>query len=193
VLLLVLVLVLGALQPGALQPSQPPRVQITFEAMEPEFEAAAADYRALWAAEGARIIAALEKRSGLKWTEREIRAQVYEGASNSGFGTRPMRLRASYPAGTKKATLIHEIGHRLHGSLFKQGEEDHPFLFLYLYDVWRDLYGQEFADAQVKIESARKGLYDYERAWKQALDLTEDERITAWRNFVAFRTGRSGN
>ena len=175
------------------QPGDAPRVKIVFEAMEPQFEAAAAEYRAIWAAEGARIIAALEKRSGLKWGEREIRAQVYEGTSFSGMGTRPMRLRASYPADTKKATLIHEIGHRLQGSLFRMGEEDHPFLFLYLYDVWRDLYGQEFADAQVKIESARKGLYDYERAWKQALELTEDERITAWRNFVASRTGRSGN
>ena len=171
----------------------PPRVKIAFEAMEPGFEAAAAEYRALWAAEGARIIAALEKRSGLKWNEREIRAQIYEGTSFSGFGTRPMRLRASYPADTKKGTLIHEIGHRLQGHLFKQNEEDHPFLFLYLYDVWRDLYGEAFADAQVKIESGRKGLYDYERAWKQVLELTEDERITTWRNFVASRTARSGN
>ena len=185
VLLLVLVLVLVQ--------TEPPRVKIQFEALEPEFETAAAAYRSLWAGQGARIIAALEKRSGLKWQEREIRAQVYEGTSYSGFGTRPMRLRASYSADTKKATLIHEIGHRLQHALFKAGEEDHPFLFLYLYDVWRDLYGQEFADEQVKIESARKGLYDYERAWKQVLDLTEDERITAWRNFVASRTARSGN
>ena len=175
------------------QGAESPRVKIVFEAMEPEFETAEAAYRALWLGQGARIIAALEKRSGLKWQEREIRAQVYEGVSYSGFGTRPMRLRASYTADTKKATLIHEIGHRLQNSLFKAGEEDHPYLFLYLYDVWRDLYGQEFADEQVKIESARKGLYDYERAWKQVLDLTEDERITAWRNFVASRTARSGN
>jgi hypothetical protein len=172
---------------------EPPRVKIVFEAMEPEFEPAAAAYRALWSGQGARIIAALEKRSGLKWQEREIRAQVYEGTSYSGFGARPMRLRASYPADTKKATLIHEIGHRLQGPLFKRGEEDHPFLFLYLYDVWRDLYGQEFADAQVKIESARKGLYDYERAWKQVLALSEDERVGAWRSFVAARSARSGN
>lgn len=188
-----LALALAVVSGPVLVNPEPPRVQITFEAMEPEFEAAAAEYRALWAADGAKIIAALEKRSGLKWNEREIRAQIYEGASSSGFGTRPMRLRASYPPDTKKATLIHEIGHRLQNALFRRDEEDHPFLFLYLYDVWRDLYGEAFADAQVKIESARKGLYDYERAWKQVLDLTEDERITAWRNFVAARTARSGN
>jgi hypothetical protein len=179
-----------ALQAAAVQP---PRVKIVFEAMEPKFEAAAAEYRAIWAAEGARIIAALEKRSGLRWQEREFRAQVFEGRSNSGAGTLPMRLRASYPADTKKATLVHEIGHRLQGPLFRRGEENHPFLFLYLYDVWRDLYGQEFADAQVKFESGLKGIYDYEGAWKQVLELTEDERITAWRNFVASRTGRIGN
>ncbi len=194
-LVLLLVLVRVPLAVLMAQPAQsgPPRVTIVFEALEPEHEAAAAEYRALWAAEGARIIAALEKRSGLKWSEREIRAQVIEAASSSGFGTRPMRLRASYPAGTKKATLIHEIGHRLQGSLFRRGEEDHPYLFLYLYDVWRDLYGQAFADEQVKIESARRGIYDYERAWTQVLELTEDERITAWRNFVASRRSGNGN
>lgn len=183
-----------AILPGLPAQADMPRVKIVFEALEPEHEAAAAAYRALWAAEGARIIAALEKRTGLRWNEREIRAQVLEAPSNSGFGTRPMRLRASYTADMKKATLIHEIGHRLQARLFMgaKANEDHPFLFLYLYDVWRDLYGQEFADAQVKIESGRKGLYDYERAWKQVLELSEDERIAAWRNFVAARTRRDG-
>ena len=167
-------------------------MKIVFEALEPGHEAAAAEYRALWAADGARIIAALEKRSGLKWDEREIRAQVVEAPSSSGFGTRPMRLRASYTADTKKAALIHEIGHRLQARLFRPGEDNHPFLFLYLYDVWRDLYGEAFAVEQVKIERGRKGLYDYDRAWKQVLELTEDERIAAWRNFVAARTSRDG-
>ena len=127
------------------------------------------------------------------WNEREIRAQVVEAPSSSGFGTRPMRLRASYPPEVRKAALIHEIGHRLQAPLFRGAEDSHPFLFLYLYDVWRDLYGQAFADEQVKIERGRKGIYDYDRAWKQVLELTEDERITAWRNFVASRTSRDGN
>ncbi|MDQ3070397.1 MAG: hypothetical protein M3R55_11815 [Acidobacteriota bacterium] len=178
-----------ALSPQAAEP----RLKIVFEAMEPEHAAAAAGYTALWKAEGARIIDALEKRSGLRFEARDIRALVIEAPSSSGFGATPMRLRASSPADTRKGTLIHELGHRLQSGLFRRGEEDHPFLFLYLYDVWSDLYGTPFADAQVQVESARKGLSDYEKAWKQVLMLSPDERVAAWRNFVASRTARSGN
>ena len=46
-----------------------------------------------------------------------------------------MRLRASYLTNTKKATLIHELRHRVQGR-FRYGDEDHLYLFLYLYDVW---------------------------------------------------------
>lgn len=174
------------------QATDVPKPRLVFQAMEPEHQAAAREYDAIWAADGQRIVDALAKRTGLRFEEAQIRVLVVEEPSSSGFGTRPMRMRASYPADTKKATLVHELGHRLQSKIFKRDEEDHPFLFLYLYDVWTDLYGQAFADQQVKIESAREGLYDYARAWRQALALTEDERITAWRNFVASRTVRSG-
>jgi hypothetical protein len=45
----------------------------------------------------------------------------------------------------QKATLIHELGHR-HLSQFRsitKDTEDHPLLFLWLYDVWVKLYGEE--------------------------------------------------
>ena len=42
-----------------------------------------------------------------------IRAIVYEGISNSGYKRIPMRMRASYPPDTKRATLVHELAHRL--------------------------------------------------------------------------------
>ena len=40
-----------------------------------------------------------------------------------------MHLRASYPLDTKKATLIHELGHRLQSDLFHHDEDDHKYLF----------------------------------------------------------------
>ena len=69
-----------------------------------------------------------------------------------------MMLRASYPPDVKKATLVHELGHRMNGQLRRRPRDidEHRILFLYLYDVWESLYGKEFADQQVVIESGRK-------------------------------------
>ena len=92
--------------------AQAPRVQIRFEPESAQFEQAAAEYDALWKAEGSRIVDAMERVGGLPFEEREIRAVVFEGVSTSGFGDTPMRLRASYPHEIKKGTLIHELGHR---------------------------------------------------------------------------------
>jgi hypothetical protein len=173
-------------------PSRPPepaapRVRIVFEPATPEDASAAAEYEAIWANEGTRIIDALEKRSGLRFEESDVRAVVVEGMSSSGFRAIPMRLRSSYPAHTKKGTLVHELGHRLHGRFFRKGDEDHPYLFLYLYDVWTDLFGKEFADEQVKVESGRRGYYDYETAWRNALAMAPEERAAKWRRFLASR------
>ena len=54
-------------------------------------------------------------------------------------------------------------------------------------DVWVGLYGREFADAEVVVESARKGYYDYEGAWRDVLALTESERLARWEEFLASR------
>ena len=112
-------------------------------------------------------------------------ATVREAVSNSGYRTQGMTLRASYTAATKKATLVHELGHRLQGDLFRQDEEEHEYLFLWLYDVWHDLYGAEFADAQVKVERSRGARY--ERAWGAALSLSREDRAQRWRALVESR------
>jgi hypothetical protein len=105
--------------------------------------------------------------------------------SFSGYRDRPMRMRASYPPDTKKATLIHELGHRLQSGLFKRDEEEHGPLFLWLNDVWVELYGREFADAQVEVEKRRRG--PYPKAWDDALALSPAERASRWRAIVAER------
>lgn len=170
--------------------AQGTRVMLTFtpESKTPAFEAAAAEYRSIWAAEGARIIEAMERLTTLRFRQKKIAVQVFEGASNSGLilnragvpvGSRdPMRFRASYPADTKKGTMIHELGHRMNLNLRTRPQDldEHKLLFLYLYDLYVDLYGKEFADAQVAFSRPLKGLYDYDAAWTWALAMTRAER-----------------
>jgi len=113
---------------------------------------------------------------------------VLEVASSSGYKEKPMQLRASYPLDTKKATLIHELGHRLKADLFHQNEDDHKYLVLWIYDVWTVLYGRDFADAQVAVEKQRGRMYP--AAWDFALSLTAEQRVAKWKETVAERTPR---
>jgi hypothetical protein len=90
-----------------------------------------------------------------------------------------MRLRASYSADVKKGTLVHELGHRMNSQLTKRPVDldEHRLLFLYLYDLYEDLYGKEFADSQVAFGKTLKGLYDYEAAWNWTLAMSREERL----------------
>ena len=170
--------------------AQTPRVRITFQAQSDSFAASVAEYTRLWDAEGARIVAALEAVSGLRFVyaqfaDTAIVANVLERASSSGYRTSPMEMRASYPFDTKRATLAHELGHRLMAGLFRRDEEEHGALFLWLYDTWVRLYGREFADAQVAVEIRRRG--PYPAAWQAALALDSAGRAQRWREILAER------
>ena len=164
--------------------------RVSFSPESEKYAQATAEYQAIWSSEGKRIIEAMESVSGLKFTEKNISVIVYEGVSWSGFGDRPMKLRASYPPDTKKATLVHELGHRLIIPIRipKEKEEldEHRVLFLFLYDIWEKLYGKEFADKQVEVEKKRKGTYDYESAWKWALSLSKEERAAQFKELREF-------
>jgi hypothetical protein len=114
-------------------------VAIHFEPESPTeaFIKAVAEYDTLWKAEGVRMVEAMERITGLPFEERAIKAVIYEGTSFSGSGDRPMRLRASYPAEVKKATLIHELLHRMLGRVKVTSEiDEHRKIFLVLYDIW---------------------------------------------------------
>lgn len=106
-----------------------------------------------------------------------------------------MRLRASYPYSVKQGTLIHELGHRLISPLHNRVEDldEHQHLNLFLHDVWIKLYGKEFADEMVAVESKRKGLYDYEGAWKWSLNLSAEEKSSIWQKFINLNPGRDGS
>jgi hypothetical protein len=181
-----LLLALLACSPSApdTTPGAPVRVpRLEFVPESERFSAAVGEYERIWAADATRIVRAMQEVSGLTFTDTAITAIVFEGVSSSGYRDVPMRLRASYPTDTKRATLIHELGHRLQSPLFRQQDEEHGPLFLWLYDTWVALYGQEFADAQVVVEKRRRG--PYPRAWDEALKLTPEERAERWRAIVA--------
>ena len=162
------------------------KVSMTFVPLDRTFAAAAEVYRRLWVDEGSRIVEAMERGTGLTFLETQVTAVIFEGVSSSGVGNLPMHLRASYPLDVKKATLVHEHGHRLIAQLRNRpaGLDEHRVLFLFLYDVWESLWGKGFADARVKFESELRGLYDYESAWKWALSLRKDERASRFAEIV---------
>ena len=169
---------------------QAQRVSIRFSPESEEFVEAAREYQALWEVEGDRIIEVMESVSGLEFLEREIQAIVFEGVSNAGGPRAPMRLRASYPAATKKATLIHELGHRHLGRARRVLEfawppavDSHRILFLFLYDVWEQLYGKDFADEQVEVE-CRRG-FRYREAWEWVLAHSKKERVQKFAEFIS--------
>jgi hypothetical protein len=188
-------LVLTALVCGAATAhclAQGTRVALTFASQNKNqaFDAATDEYRRIWVAEGSRIIEAMERISTLKFPEKRVDVEIYEGTSFAGLrmnrdgvpvGTSgPIRMRASYQADVKKGSLIHELGHRMNVQLRKrpQALDDHRLLFLYLYDLYEDLYGKEFADGQVAFGKTLKGLYDYEAAWNWALAMSRQERLS---------------
>ena len=164
-------------------------LRILFKPDSDQFAGAAHEYEAIWGREGPRITATMETASGLKFEEREVKAIILEAPSSSGYKETPMQLRASYPPDTKKATLIHELGHRLQASIFHGDEDDHKYLFLWLYDVWGKLYGREFADAQVAVEKQRGRMYP--AAWDFALSFTPEQRAAKWKEVLAERMPRS--
>jgi hypothetical protein len=167
--------------------AQQPALRLNFTPESEKFNEATKQYQSIWDTEGKRIRETMEQVSGLKFQETDIQVIVYEGVSNSGFRDRPMKMRASYPEDVKKATLVHELGHRLNSQLTNRPKEidEHRLLFLYLYEVWTKLYGERFADEMVEVEKKRKGLYDYESAWAWALSMNEGERAAKFKEVVS--------
>jgi hypothetical protein len=150
---------------------------VTFTPLEPRFAETAAYYRQLWAAEGPRIVVALERVSGFAFPNRPLEIILHDGRPMTGFGCSMMRLRGSYAGRHATGTLIHELGHCLAAQVLPTaGLDDHRLLYLFLYDVWTDLYGQDFADDMVRIERRIPTGYDYDAAWSWALAMTREER-----------------
>ncbi len=161
---------------------------VRFSAAGPEFEPATGDYRQIWEEDGPRIVAALERVTGLDFPPGEIEALVSQAPPMMAYDGRSMRLRASYSPAYKRATLVHELGHRLSFLLPRTaGLDDHRLLYLFLYDAWSDLYGRPFAERMSAIERSIPGPYDYDAAWSWALSMTREERQARLRALAAAR------
>jgi hypothetical protein len=151
--------------------------EMNFVPVGEPFAPAAAEYRRLWCVEGGRIVAALEATSGFPFPSVAIDAFVSSAAPMTALDGRTMWLRASYPEYYKRATLVHELGHRLAFTMKRPvGLDDHRLLNLFLFDAWTDLYGRDFAERMVGIERRILGRYDYAAAWDWALAMTRDQR-----------------
>lgn len=156
---------------------------LTFVALAPRYEAATEEYRRIWRDDGPLIMAAMEAATGQPFPQSAIEVLVRDGAPMISFDGRIMRLRASSRPTYMKATFIHELGHRLAMTLPRSPElDDHRLLYLFLYDVWTDLYGQDFADRMVAIERRIRAPYDYDAAWAWALSMTREARRTRLRD-----------
>jgi hypothetical protein len=150
---------------------------IRFMPQRPQFAASAAEYAEIWRADGPRIVQALEAATELHFPENAIDALVVQGRPMMSYDGRSMRLRADYSPDYKRATLVHELGHRLAFLLPRpDGMDDHRLLYLFLYDAWTDLYGSAFADRMVAIERRIPGGYDYDAAWTWALSQSREQR-----------------
>ncbi len=150
---------------------------LAFVPVRSSFDAAAADYARIWKDDGPRIAAALEAESGLRFPGTKIDAIVSDARPMTSYDGRTIRLRATYSPDYKKATLVHELGHRLALAFPRRsGLDDHRLLYLFLYDAWTDLNGRGFADRMVAIERRIPGGYDYDAAWTWALSQTREQR-----------------
>lgn len=150
---------------------------VTIVPVRAEYRPSADEYRRLWDTEGAKMVAALERASGLTFPDHALQLNVYGGGPMAEFGGRTIWLRAGYPLYYQRATLMHELGHVLTFGLPRsEGLDDHRILFLFLYDAWTQVYGEAFAADMAEIESQITGRYDYAGAWRWALAMTPAER-----------------
>lgn len=163
---------------------------VTFTPESATYAAAADDYTAIWRDEGERIVAGLESHTTLTFAESTVDATVFEGISHS----HPLKLRASYPRSVKLGTRIHELGHRLVSGARNPRvsftadrpatEELHRNLDLFLFDVWTDLYGIDFAHEQVAVERKRTAMYL--TAWDWALAMERAQRKAEFQRSLLF-------
>lgn len=160
---------------------------VEFIASSVAHEGAAQSYRSIWQQDGARIVAALEARSCMPFAEASVTALIDDAVSHSGGPDHPMGLRATYDLDAKRATLVHELGHRHLWQLSERLDDvdGHQTLYLILDRIWAEVWGEEFAAARVHAESTWSASYDYAAAWAWAQALSVDQRGILWNRLLA--------
>lgn len=176
--------------------AQQPSPALGFFAADPEHGAIADSARRIWEADGQRIIGTMERSTGFRFQDRAITVILRAAPSSSGATgdpTSPVRLNVRYPI---PMILIHELGHRLNPPQDKfppdlrtghRGLDEHKVLYLYLSDVWAELYGAEKADEwrESEREWANLGADFIRTAWDWAMSLGKEGRAAKLREIVA--------
>ncbi len=167
---------------------------VDFVPSNPALRHATRVYEAIWDEYGTRIVAALETRTCMPFSEDKVSAIVADAVSNSGGPEHPMRLRATYSEDVKQATLVHELGHRHLWQLSERLDDldGHQILYLVLDRVWADVWGSDFAAERVRDESDWDNRYDYASAWSWALALEPGERERLWNELLAMNGFQGG-
>lgn len=158
-------------------------MKIIFHA-DSDFDAlneAVREYQQIWKSDGEKIVESWQKHTGFTFRETFINAIIFYGKSHS----HPLSLRYNVDSERKKAILIHELGHRI---LYKRRKnegdslERHKFLFLVLYDILTDLYGEEFTRKTIDLDNQLNELY--KDAWEWVLRFSTEERKEKFQEMV---------
>jgi hypothetical protein len=140
-----------------------------------DFSRDISEYQNIWETDGELIVKVWEKLTKFIFKETFINAILIDRISHS----HPLSLRYNYPINQKKSVLVHELGHRiLHGRVILKIKRDtvlnHKHLYLKLYDVFLELYGEEFTKEAIAFDNQLS--LDYKKAWDWVLQFTKEER-----------------
>ena len=151
------------------------------------------EYKMIWLLEGEKIQKAFSKIIGLEFKEDVIKLLINEGlnGSNSAGDSVTSIMNFRYNNRCKIGTFLHELSHRiaLEYNMFEISQqlygfvEIHELLDLFLYDVIKELYGQEAADLRVEYESGFQEP-EYARGCEKTLKLTFEERQNLLKKIV---------
>lgn len=163
------------------------------ESNNPIFEKAAKEYATIWKEEGDKIVTAIEKISKLKFKEKIVNALTYGEISYS----LPLQLQSNISLEHKKGTLVHELCHRLivgNDIRLNVSYEDknwnlevHKHADLILYDIFIELYGENFARKEIEYEISLwtgKDVSPYKIAWDWATSMTKEQRAEEFKKYL---------
>lgn len=145
-------------------------------------------YSSYWKENGDRIVASLEKHSGMQFKQTRITVQVWDKEiSRAGTRNKPMQLSAKHLTSRRVAsTIMHELAHRLViGNGIESSEATvaaksrynyyvHRHIYLFLYDVYSEILGKDEAMSEVSAEKLDGR--QYYAAWTWALAMNYPER-----------------
>ncbi|OGH11394.1 MAG: hypothetical protein A3B38_01030 [Candidatus Levybacteria bacterium RIFCSPLOWO2_01_FULL_36_13] len=150
------------------------------------------EYKKLWEKEGNKIVAEIEKISGLKFTRKFLSAIIWLEEYGWSF---PLSFSYSTPPEQREMEITHELCHRLviqnkiETKTFTV-EETHKQIFLILYDIFLNLWGEKKTKNRIEYEiglwakTGKKGQSPYKRAWDWALSMTKEQRAEEFKKYL---------